>query len=210
MMNISRTVVFAITILISLIGVQGQLSTNGTQTQVPCKPGINLGRAFVRTPNSTSIVTVGQAYKVSFDFNKVVTKPPKFLDVYVQLLAAGIEEKWDKKVLSNVSPTPNWFFWTPVGLINGKYRLMIVSDGKMHIGVPADKRPCYTDGESLPSSSGEFKVVNVGSGGLDTYPDPFAPSSISKGKKGFSTDMTFFSVLFLLCCSLFWVRECLV
>lgn len=147
-----------------------------TNEIVDCTPGGSTGYGLVRKPNITSMVKIGVAYNVSWDWTVTVTKPPTYLDVYVQLFAAGIAEKWNTKVASNVPVDPRWFMWTPTGLVDGKYKLRFVPDGKETFNVPANQLPCFSNGESVPFVTAQFSISN-GQGDLGVYPDPYAPSS---------------------------------
>jgi len=146
----------------------------------PCVPGTQIGSMLIRSPNMSSIVMVGSNVNVTWDYSTLVTNPPAYVDMYTQLVAPGTPPKWVQQ-LSNRSVSPRWIIWTPSGLIDGKYKIMLVPDGKMTDGVAANKLPCFSNGQVVPSSSAEFSISNS-NGGLVVYPDNFAPSSVGMVK----------------------------
>jgi len=142
---------------------------------VPCTPGIT-GYGL---PNITSKVVVGTPVNVSWDYTVTVTNPPSYIDVYIQMFAPGIVEKWSIQVAKKIPSEPRWFMWTPEGLVDGKYKLRFVPDGKEIFNIPANKFPCFSNGESQPFVTALFSVSNS-KGDLGVYPDPFSPNASTR------------------------------
>src|SRR6478609_7995112 len=142
---------------------------------VPCTPGIT-GYGL---PNITSKVVVGTPVNVSWDYTVTVTNPPSYIDVYIQMFAPGIVEKWSIQVAKKIPSEPRWFMWTPEGLVDGKYKLRFVPDGKETFNVPANNLPCFANGESVPFVTASFSVSNA-KGDLGVYNDPYAPNASSR------------------------------
>lgn len=142
----------------------------------PCTPGNSVGYMIIRQPNITSMVTVGQMYNVSWDWSIAVTKPPSYVDVYVQMIASGVQVTWKNKVASRMPVEPRWFLIKLDGLFDGKYKLRLVGDSKETFNVPANQLPCFENGESIPSVSAAFSVVNS-KGDLTPGTDMFPPNS---------------------------------
>jgi hypothetical protein len=69
--------------------------------------------------------------------------------------------------------------WKPVGLVDGKYKLRLVPDGKETYNVPANQQPCFADGEAIPSVSAAFSISNS-QGELASYPDQYPPNDSRK------------------------------
>ena len=157
--------------------------TNGDEDVQPdpilCTPGNSVGYMIIRKPNITSHVTVGMQYNVTWDWSITVTKLPSYVDVYIQLVAPGIATTWKKQVAKEVSTEPRWFFWKPEGLVDGKYKLRLVPEGKETYNVPANVQPCFSNGEAIPSVSAAFTVTNS-KGDLSSYPDQFPPNAAKK------------------------------
>lgn len=143
---------------------------------IPCVAGISTGFGLVRKPNITSKIQIGIPYNVSWDWTVTITKPPQYIDVYIQLMAPYVAEKWTTVVAKNIPSEPRWFMWTPEGLVDGKYKLRFVPDGKETFKVPANELPCFANGESVPFVTAAFSVSNS-KGDLGVYDDPYAPSS---------------------------------
>lgn len=172
-------------------------STDDTQPEeniVPCVPGIHTGYGLVRKPNITSKVIVGTQFNVSWDWTVTITNPPSYLDIYIQLFAPGLVEKWSTQVAKQVPSEPRWFMWTPEGLVDGKYKLRFVPDGKETFNVPADKLPCFSNGESVPFVTAQFSVSNS-KGDLGVYPDPFSPNSSRRNSPPFSIVLSFVTLV---------------
>jgi hypothetical protein len=159
---------------------------------IPCKPGESTGYGISRMPNSTSKVVVGTPFNVSWDYTVGVTTPPTFMDVYVQLIASGVRERWNNQI-ARVPAEPRWFIWTPIGFVNGRYKLRYVPDGKETFNIAADKLPCFENGESVPFVSATFSISNS-RGDLGNYRDPFAPNSARK--MGSGKNLWVFSIVF--------------
>jgi len=166
-----------------------------TNEIVSCSPGILTGYGLVRKPNISSTITVGTPYNVSWDWTVTVTKPPSYLDIYIQLFANGVPEKWNTVVAKNVPSDPRWFIWTPIGLVDGKYKLRFVPEGKETFNIPANLLPCFANGESVPFVTAQFSVSNL-KGDLGVYGDPYAPNSARK--LSFETNLFSFLVPLLL------------
>ena len=150
---------------------------------VACTPGISVGYMLIWQPNITSIVNVGRKYNVSWEYTKTVNKPPSFLDVYVQNLATAVT--WKNRIAQNIPTEPRWFWWTPVGLADGRYKIRLVPDGKETFNVKANEQPCFSNGESIPSVSAVFNVVNP-KGPLGEYPESFPANSGAADSKSIS------------------------
>lgn len=167
---------------------------------VACKPGSTVGYMIIRQPNMSSIVTVGTPYNISWQWSVAVTQIPAYVDVYVQLMTSGVTVTWKNKVLSQQSTDPSWFMWTPKAMMDGKYKMRLVPDGKETWGVPANELPCFSNGESIPSVSATFSVVNSKGELIDTRND-YMPNS--KGLISYANDqflsmwLLSLSVLFL-------------
>ena len=142
-----------------------------------CTPGISVGYMMIRKPNITSVVYTGSLYNVSWDYSVTVNNPPKYVDVYIQSIASGLRTTWKNKIAENISTARQHFFWEPKSLADGKYKLRLVPDGKETFNVPADKLPCFGDGESVPSVSATFKVFSP-KGSFIEYPEQFPASSL--------------------------------
>jgi hypothetical protein len=163
---------------------------------VACKPGINVGYMLIRQPNITSMFTIGNTYNVSWDWSISVSKPAQYVDMYVQLVAPGVQVTWKKKILEKQGTSPRWFMWKPDGLVDGKYKIRLVPDGKETYGVRADEQPCFDNGESIPSVSASFSISNP-RGDLGNYPDPFPPNSAVGSKAPFFLICALFLLLLL-------------
>lgn len=196
-MNIFLIHVFIYAFLITIVNAQfstvpaNQPNGNGNGTSLPSSPGTSPqtsnttnpacvngvnGQMLIFQPNMSSLVTVGTAYNVSWSWSILVTKPPSFVDVYIQLIAPGVRETWKQKIAEKQSVDPRWFWWTPEGLVDGVYKMRLVPDGKETFGVNAKNLPCFANGESVPSASAEFTISNP-RGELNNYPDKFPPNS---------------------------------
>ena len=154
-------------------------SPDATQT-ASCQFGAT-GYAIVMQPNASSIVFPGSKFNVSWIYTNTVTNKPTFVDVYAQCLTCpSVKVTFNNQVASKVPVNNNTrqFWWIPENLQDGKYKLMIVPDGKKVFGVPANEQPCFEAGESQPGQSALFQVYNVkadagGGGGVGV--DPFSP-----------------------------------
>lgn len=151
-------------------------STDLEPTPIICKPGISIGYMLIRQPNITSMMTVGNTYNVSWDWSIMVTKPPTYVDVYIQLMTPGVRTTWKQQIKMKQSVEPRWFLWKPDGMADGKYKLRLVPDGKETFNVASNLQPCFENGESIPSVSAAFTVSNP-KGDLANYPDQFPPNS---------------------------------
>lgn len=143
---------------------------------VTCKQGLTVGYMLIRQPNISSVVYTGTKYNVSWDYSVAVTSPPSFIDAYIQYMAPGIRTTWKNKIASNVSASSRQFWWEPKSLVDGKYKLRLVPDGKETYDVPANQLPCFADGESIPSVSATFKVYTPKTM-TGEFPEKFPPSS---------------------------------
>lgn len=161
-----------------------------------CQPGINIGYMLIRKPNITSMLTIGIPYNVSWDYTTAVKKEPVFINVYIQLIASGIPVTWKNQIFSNQTATPRWFIWTPDKLVNGKYKIRIVPDGKENYNIPANLQPCFENGESLPSVSAAFTLSNPSGTNIDVSVDKYPP--YSKGHK--LTVFTFYYCIIVIIC----------
>ena len=94
-------------------------------------------------------------------------------------MAPGVRTTWKQKIAEKQTVEPRWFMWTPEGLLDGKYKIRLVPDGKETFDVPANLRPCTGNGETIPSVSASFTLSNP-RGDLANYPDQFPPNSAEK------------------------------
>ena len=148
---------------------------------IPCSAGNSIGYMILHQPNISSLVTTASMYNVSYDFSVAVTKPPTYLDVYLQLVATGVRTTWSNKIASKVPTDPRWFQVKIDGVVQGKYQIRLVPDGKETFNVPANQLPCFANGEAIPSVSAIFSVSNP-SGDLANYPDRYPANGSKKSK----------------------------
>lgn len=144
---------------------------------IPCKPGLTIGYMIIRQPNISSIVYVDKVYNVSWEYSNSVSKPPGIVNAYVQLIAPGIRPTWSKQIAENVSTSARQFWWEPKSLVDGKYKLRLVPDGKETFGVSAASLPCFENGEAIPSVSATFQVVSA-RGNIVEYPERFPANDV--------------------------------
>lgn len=150
---------------------------NISPTQIShCISGINLGYMIIHQPNATSLYIIGKTYNISWVWSNMVTEIPSHIDVYIQ--NTNVQITWNNQILSKQSVIKQWFLWTPNELIDGKYKIRLVPDGKENFNNPDI---CYKDGECLPSVSATFLITNPTSNYDDTnISDPYPPNSSSK------------------------------
>ena len=159
------------------IPVSDNSTTSGEEAKpIGCTPGNSVGYMLIRKPNITSMLTVGTPYNISWDWSISVTKPPVYLDAYIQLMAPGVRTTWKQEIAKKIPVEPRWFMWTPDGLLDGKYKIRLVPDGKETFNVAANLQPCFENGASIPSVSASFSMSNP-RGDLSNYPDQFPPNS---------------------------------
>jgi hypothetical protein len=157
-------------------GNNGNNGNNDNDTQpILCTPGNSVGYMIIRKPNITSMIMVGTQYNVTWDWSITVTKPPNYVDVYIQLIAQDITTTWKRQGAQHVPVNPRWFIWKPDGMVDGKYKLRLVPDGKETYNIAANLQPCFSNGEAIPSVSAAFTVTNS-KGDIGTYPDQFPPN----------------------------------
>lgn len=176
--------------------VDSEISAKDSASTVVCKPGNAVGYMMIRQPNMSSLVYVNTVYNISWDYTKTVTTRPTFIDFFVQLIAPGIRVTWSKEIERNVTAEPSWFLWEPKGLVDGKYKIRLVPDGKETWNIDPGKLPCFANGESIPSVSATFTVANPRNDIVD-YPDRFPPNTSSR--LSLSTSIaTFVGIIFFL------------
>lgn len=127
------------------------------------------------------MVNVGTKYNISWAYTKAVTNLPSYFDIYMQDIS--LATTWKKQIASKVPAVPQWFWYTPLGLADGKYKIRLVPDGKETFNVPVDQQPCFSNGQAIPSVSAAFSVVNP-RGGLQSYPESYPANSgaVSQGR----------------------------
>lgn len=181
------------------------VAQNTTETEpqpepepIPCKPGLSFGKILIRTPNATSVVFTGIKYNVSWEYDKLVTVIPSYLDVYLQM--DGVKQTWNNKIAENVDASQRWFIWEPKAMLNGRYRMRMVPEGKETYNVPANKLPCFENGEAVPTSSWQpFKVVDPNTNSIE-YPDTFGPTVAWAVNDKYPLTTFLWATLFLLSC----------
>ena len=144
-----------------------------------CVPGTSIGYMLIFQPNISSLLTVGTEYNVSWKWSVAVNNPPSYVDAYIQIVNRNIPVSWKNQIAANMPATQTWFLWTPSGLVNGKYQLRLVPDGKETYNIAANLLPCFSSGQSLPSVSAEFSIYNS-AGSLPSYSDGYAPNAAQK------------------------------
>lgn len=125
---------------------------------VECVAGQTLGYMLVRQPNITSVAYVGNPYLIRWDYTITVSKQPEYVDIYLQQVAPGVRVTWKNQIARNV--TGRYFWWQPKGMLDGKYKIRIVPNGKETYNVKASEQPCFENGEAVPSVSSTFKMFN--------------------------------------------------
>lgn len=125
---------------------------------VECVAGQTLGYMLVRQPNITSVAYVGNPYLIRWDYTMTVTKEPQYVNIYLQQIASGVRVTWKNQIASNV--TGRYYWWQPKGMLDGKYKIRIVPNGKETYNVKASEQPCFENGEAVPSVSSTFKMFN--------------------------------------------------
>lgn len=125
---------------------------------VECVPGQTLGYMLVRQPNITSVAYVGNPYLIRWDYTITVSKEPQYVNIYLQQIAPGVRVTWKNQIATNV--TGKYYWWQPKGMLDGKYKIRIVPNGKETYNIKASEQPCFENGESVPSVSSTFKMFN--------------------------------------------------
>lgn len=133
---------------------------------VECVPGQTLGYMLVRQPNITSVAYINNPYLIRWDYTGTVSKEPSFVDIYLQQVAPGVRVTWKNQIAKNV--TGRYYWWQPKGLLDGKYKVRIVPNGKETFNIKATEQPCFENGEAVPSVSSTFKMFNVKSSDIDS------------------------------------------
>jgi len=153
-------------------------TTNSTTTlpdsnATACTSGSKLGYYTFTSPGYTSTVTVGQPFNISWTPTSLVTSPPKFFNIRLQLILDGVPITWSTVVVNNYPVDSSPYVWNPQAFADGNYQLRLVPDGKENF--QTNPTPCYPDGSAVPSISSVFSMVNAGT--LSTFNDPLPPNS---------------------------------
>ncbi|KAI9193158.1 uncharacterized protein BJ171DRAFT_412586, partial [Polychytrium aggregatum] len=138
----------------------GTVNANGTAaaSPSPCVPGTVLGSFIISAPNISSIFLVGSTVTITWKYSPTVTKPPKTINAFYQ--DVSITTTWSNKIGIGLTTTNNTLQWTIPPLLDGKYEVRLVPDGKETFNIPQDQMPCFSNGEALPAVSGAFSIQN--------------------------------------------------
>lgn len=166
-------------------------------TVVECVPGQTLGYMLVRQPNITSVAYINNPYLIRWDYTGTVTKEPSFVDIYLQQVAPGVRVTWKNQIAKNV--TGRFYWWQPKGLLDGKYKVRIVPNGKETFNIKASEQPCFENGEAVPSVSSTFKMFNIRTSDIEAVgTSRFDPTSSATRYDITSSHLTLWLVILLL------------
>ncbi|KAI8854349.1 hypothetical protein BC829DRAFT_380924 [Chytridium lagenaria] len=139
------------------------------------------GSFLLTSPNSTSIVAVGNRILVNWTYNSVSPQyPNNSIAIYYALtgtsqtsltpIAVSPQTWYSNPIVTDLAKGVTQYSWMVPSLQSGKYQLRIVGDGLD----PALRQP-------LPYTSTTFRIV--GNGQLNSFGDNFGPSNRAEGGK---------------------------